>query len=248
MNNSFKTLATATIISASLITAPVMASEKSQKEQAQTNEEIGFGTGAVIGAIFGGPVGAFFTGLAGNFIAKHINVIDERDSLEVALSEQKEIADQEIAQYQKQLERSEMSFEQQLYALEQNYKQSAQLQAENLMMSLQFSTGSSEIKPHYQEQIASLAQILMQSPTLAIDLSGYTDLQGSDDINEKLSMARVTSVKDALVNHGVASERIGVTAYGAHAPVVANAQNKASFYDRRVVIKLKQDETTMARN
>ena len=248
MNKSINTFAITSLLSASLIAAPVMANEKAQKEQAQTNEEIGFGAGMVIGAIVAGPVGAFFTGIAGNFIAKHINVTDERDSLAIALNDQKELSENEIAKYQHQLERSEMAYEQQLYALEQNYKHSSQMQAENLMMSLQFSTGSSEIKPHYNEQITALANMLKQSPSLTIDLSGYTDLQGSDEVNEKLSMARVTSVKKALMNQGVASARIGVTAYGSNAPVVANAQNKTSFYDRRVVIKLKQDETTMARN
>lgn len=248
MNKSFKTLTTAAIISVTLAAAPVMANENAQREQAMKNEEIGFGAGMVIGAIVAGPVGAFITGIAGNFIAKHINVIDERDNLELALTEQQTMTTQEIAQYQQKLEQSEMAYEQQLYAMEQNYKQSAQLQAENLMMSLQFSTGSSEIKPHYREQISALANMLKQTPSLNLDLSGYTDLQGNDEINEKLSMARVISVKEALVQKGVDAERISVTAFGANAPVVANAQNKVSFYDRRVVIKLRQDESTMARN
>ncbi len=208
-------------------------------EQANTNEEIGFGTGALIGGLIAGPVGAFFSGIVGSIIAKNVNAENTIGDLELALNQKEQHIKQEVAKYQETLKLSEQAYQSELLSLENNYSTSAQLQAENLLMSLQFSTGSSDIQPHYQEQITALVGMLEQSPDLSIDLSGYTDLQGDELLNQALSMARVNSVKHALIQGGVASDRIQLFAHGETEPVVANNDKEISFYDRRVVIKLR---------
>ena len=245
-NSWAKTLLNVALISA-LTVSPVFASsyEKTaqniaeQENSAQLKEEIGFGTGMVIGAILGGPIGAFITGVAGNMIAKNINATDEIDSLSTAYSAEKKSNEVSLARYQRQIEQAEQSYQMELLALEQNYQAASNLQAQNLLMSLQFSTGSSEIKLHYQEQIESLAHIVQQSPNLSLDLSGYTDKQGSDALNQALSLARINAVKNALIDQGVRADRISLFAFGEQQSVVASVDKEVSFYDRRVVIKLK---------
>ncbi len=225
---------------------PLTAEEKI--EQAKTNEEIGFGTGAVVGGLLAGPAGAFFAGLLGNFIAKHINSEKQIEDLALSLTESQQNYEQSLAKHQQVLQRTEQSYQAELLSLENNYSQSMQLQAENLLMSLQFSTGSSEIQPHYTEQIIALTKMLKQSPELSIDLSGYTDMQGDESLNQALSMARVNSVKNALIDEGVESDRIQIFAYGEQEPVVASNEKEISFYDRRVVIKLHQANEQTAQN
>lgn len=244
-----KTLINAALISA-LTVSPVFANDydktkqmkAEQERSAQINEEIGFGTGVVIGAILGGPLGAFITGIAGNFIAKNINATDEIENLSIAYKTEKESKEASLARYQEQIEHTEQRYHTELLALEKNYQAASLLQAQNLLMSLQFSTGSSEIKPHYQEQIASLARIVQQSPNLTLDLSGYTDKQGSDELNQALSLARINAVKNALIDQGVTAERINLFAFGEQESVVASTDQEISFYDRRVVIQLKNTD------
>ncbi|MCW8834238.1 MAG: sortase-associated OmpA-like protein PdsO [Colwellia sp.] len=242
-----KKMIIATVVMAALATSSVNASEHdlSQAEihQIQTdNENIGFGTGAIIGGIAAGPLGAIVAGLGGVFIAKFINVNDENEALNVALSKEQQAQqtqrDKIAEQYQAKLERIEASYQEQLVALENQQAQTGQLQADNLLMSLQFSTGSSDIAPHYQEQVAALAQILNSTPTMKIDLSGYTDLTGEESLNQTLSQARVESVKTLLMAQGVEEQQIATFAFGEGAPVVANNEREVSFYDRRVVLKL----------
>ncbi|MFT5634868.1 MAG: sortase system peptidoglycan-associated protein [Cognaticolwellia sp.] len=248
-----RTLINVALISA-LTVSPVFASsyEKTVQEQveqensAQLKEEIGFGTGLIMGAILGGPIGAFITGVAGNLIAKNINATDAIDNLSIAYKKEKQSTETSLARYQKQIEQAEQGYQMELLALEQNYQAASQLQAQNLLMSLQFSTGSSEIKSHYQEQIASLARIVQQSPNLTLDLSGYTDKQGSDELNQAISLARINAVKNALIDLGVKADRISLFAFGEQQPVVASVDKEVSFYDRRVVIKLKN--TALANN
>jgi len=243
----------ATVIIAAIASAPVSAYENpnqenlnlTDKHQTQTkNENIGFGTGAVIGAIAAGPLGAVIAGLGGIFIAKYINVNDENEELNLALNQEQQaqqLRHSEVkSQYQVKLQQLAASYQQQLAALENQQSQAGLSQAESLLMSLQFSTGSSDIAAHYQEQVSALAQILNNSPTMKIDLSGYTDLTGEESLNQTLSKARVESVKTLLMAQGVDEQQIATFAFGEGAPVVANNEREVSFYDRRVVLKLHQ--------
>ena len=172
--------------------------------------------------------------------------------LKASLSKQENEYSVAVQQFRRKLQRSEQNHQLELSALEQNfdkkYQHASQLQAENLLMSLQFPTGSSDLQPHYNGQIAALSEMLKQSPKLFIDLSGYTDKQGKKKLNQALSVARVNTVKNALIDQGVEAERIQLFAFGEQAPVVANSKQEVSFYDRRVVIKLHRNTEQVANN
>lgn len=265
-----KKMLIATVVMTALASTSVSAYEqtsdqaltmKNQKQAKTDNENIGFGTGALIGGIVAGPLGAFVAGIGGVFVAKYINVNDENEALTLVLTKEQQanqrINEQTEKQYQAKLKQLENTYQQQLMALENQQQNTGQLQAgilqaEQLLMSLQFSTGSSDIAPHYQEQVAALAQILNNSPIMKIDLSGYTDLTGEESLNQALSQARVESVKNLLMAQGVQQQQIATFAFGEAAPVVANNEREVSFYDRRVVLKLHKpvavDNNQMAKN
>jgi sortase system peptidoglycan-associated protein len=248
------------IFSASLITSlaatPVMAYEQSQhdyfnaqqKQQAKNKENIAFGTGALIGAVVAGPFGAVFTGLVGSLWAKHSNTVDQREQLSAALAQEKNHHQVALEKYQKTLQQAEQAYQGELLALQQSQQRKLTLQAENLLMSLQFTTGSSDLPPHYHQQITALAQSLSQSKNISIDLSGYTDLQGGEQRNEQLSLARVQSVKQALIAEGISAERIHLYAFGEKQPVLASAEQPVNFYDRRVDIKLRPHTQQIVKN
>ena len=215
-------------------------------------ESIGLGAGVIIGAIFGGPIGAILVGATGALVAKTEIDKDKLVELNASLNKQENEYSVAVEQFRRKLQRSEQNHQLELSALEQNfdrkYQHASQLQAENLLMSLQFPTGSSDLQPHYNGQIAALSEMLKQSPKLFIDLSGYTDKQGKKKLNQALSIARVNTVKNALIDQGVEAERIQLFAFGEQAPVVANSKQEVSFYDRRVVIKLHSNTEQVANN
>lgn len=256
-----KTALTSAII-ISLLSTPLMAKETlilstaQSHEEKENNKSIGFGTGALIGAIVAGPVGAFVAGITGVFIAKHINANDDVDALSTDLANAQvhlKNSESEVAQYQSQLAGALQNYEQDLASIKAEYKSTSdsgfidKLQAENLLMSLQFSSGSSDISAHYQEQISSIAQILNDSKDISIALSGYTDLAGEEEQNQQLSIARVQSVRSLLMAQGVNEDQITMHAYGETAPVAATAEKKVNFYDRRVVLKLHKSLNSMAK-
>ena len=246
--NTNKTLLS-TVLIASLLSTPSMAGElttgnftEQRIEQKKDNENIGFGTGMAIGALVAGPFGAIFAGVTGVFIAKHINANEDVEQLNIDLAQTTKDHQYELARFQDKLNSAENDFQTELANLrDENHESETfteQLQAENLLMSLQFSTGSSEISAHYQEQVSALAHILNGSSMMKIDLSGYTDLEGETKLNQQLSQARVESVKMLLMAQGVNEGQITTYAYGEEAPIVATNEKQVSFYDRRVVLKL----------
>ncbi len=251
----------ATAVVMSLFSGSLMAKETeySPSTIAQThqekvdNENIGFGTGAVIGGIIAGPLGAIVAGVTGIFIAKHMNATDDVEVLSADLtSAQRDMKHQqeEINQYQTKLAGALQRYEEDITLVNQQYDHSGlsdELLAENLLMSLQFSTGSSDISAHYQEQVSALAQILNEAPQLNIELSGYTDLAGDENINQQLSLARVQSVRALLLAKGVSASQITTHAYGESSPIAATQAQEVNFYDRRVVLKIHNSINKMAK-
>ena len=214
----------------------------------ESKEELGFGAGAILGGIFGGPAGAMITGLAGTFLMKTLNGEEDIVELTKANKVQAKNYEMQLASLKSQMQDAEFQHQQELLAFEQSQAKASALQASNLMMSLQFNTGSSDIPSYYAQQVNALASILNSNQDLTIDLSGYTDLLGSSERNQALSLARAESVKTALVNQGVGAHRINTIGYGENHPVVANAQQESSFYDRRVMIRVQQSDKQMAKN
>jgi sortase system peptidoglycan-associated protein len=250
----------ASTIAMSILTTPLMANEAEHiasavktHEEKVDNENIGFGTGAIIGGIVAGPLGAIFAGVTGIFIAKHINVTDDVEVLSAELvSANSDIKNQQdnIVQYQTKLAGALQRHEKEMSLVKQQQNHtglSEELHAENLLMSLQFSSGSSEISAHYQEQVSALAQVLNDSPQIKLELSGYTDLAGDKETNYQLSLARVESVKALLLAQGVNDNQITGHAYGETAPIAATQEHEINFYDRRVVLKIHNPVNQMAK-
>jgi outer membrane protein OmpA-like peptidoglycan-associated protein len=67
-------------------------------------------------------------------------------------------------------------------------------------------------------------------------VEGHTDSQGSDKINQPLSLNRATAVRDYLVSRGVASEKISAVGMGSTKPVADNSTPENRADNRRVEI------------
>src|SRR4029077_20059145 len=72
------------------------------------------------------------------------------------------------------------------------------------MSDVLFDTGKFSLKPGAREKLAKVAGILIAYPTLAIEVGGYTDNVGGDEMNQSLSEHRAGAVRDYLVQQGVA--------------------------------------------
>jgi hypothetical protein len=99
------------------------------------------------------------------------------------------------------------------------------------MDDLVFAYDSAALLPAPQAQIASAAKWLAVHPDHYIVVEGYADSSGPADYNEDLATRRSEIVRNHLIAHGVAPDRILLAVYGEN-----RAQRRPSLLDRRVVM------------
>lgn len=85
-------------------------------------------------------------------------------------------------------------------------------------------------------ELNSLASFLKTYPFVDVYIDGHTDKTGSDEHNDKLSIARAESVKTYLTDHGVKGDRLKARGYGETNPIDLNSEN--SLENRRVEITI----------
>jgi len=102
------------------------------------------------------------------------------------------------------------------------------------MSDVLFDTGKYSLKPGAREKLAKVAGILLAYPGLSIEVGGYTDNVGGDAMNQTLSENRAGSVRDYLVQQGVATNSVSSRGFGNTLPVASNDNSAGRQQNRRV--------------
>ena len=102
------------------------------------------------------------------------------------------------------------------------------------MSDVLFDTGKYTLKPGAREKLAKVAGILLAYPGLNIEVGGYTDNVGGDAMNQTLSENRAGSVRDYLVQQGVATGSVSSKGFGNTLPVASNDNSAGRQQNRRV--------------
>jgi outer membrane protein OmpA-like peptidoglycan-associated protein len=102
------------------------------------------------------------------------------------------------------------------------------------MSDVLFDTGKYSLKPGAREKLAKVAGILVSYPGLNIEVGGYTDNVGGDGMNQRLSENRAGSVRDYLVQQGVATNSVSARGFGNTLPVATNGNSAGRQQNRRV--------------
>jgi outer membrane protein OmpA-like peptidoglycan-associated protein len=109
------------------------------------------------------------------------------------------------------------------------------------MSDVLFDTGRYSLKPGAREKLAKVAGILIAYPGLNIEVDGYTDNVGGDDMNQKLSENRAGAVRDYLVEQGVTTNSVSAKGFGNTLPVASNDNAAGRQANRRVELVVSGD-------
>jgi outer membrane protein OmpA-like peptidoglycan-associated protein len=109
------------------------------------------------------------------------------------------------------------------------------------MSDVLFDTGKYSLKPGAREKLAKVAGILIAYPGLDIEVGGYTDNVGGDQMNQTLSENRASSVRDYLVQQGVAMNSVSAKGFGNTLPVASNNSSSGRQQNRRVELLVSGD-------
>ena len=112
----------------------------------------------------------------------------------------------------------------------QHIKEGIKVKIENLF----FATNKTYILPQSEQAMSDLANFLLENPTVTIHIVGHTDAVGTDEANQILSEGRANSVRNDLIQRGVAAERMTAEGKGEKEPVADNDTEEGRQLNRRV--------------
>jgi len=99
-----------------------------------------------------------------------------------------------------------------------------------------FATGKFELQPPAREALAKFSGIVIAHSGLKMQVEGYTDITGSDTLNQTLSENRANSVRAYLIAQGIDPTSVTAIGYGKSNPVASNETAAGRQQNRRVEI------------
>ena len=118
-------------------------------------------------------------------------------------------------------------------------KRGCKLTADIRIDNVQFNTGTDVINTSSRNTLDKVAQTLKENPHLKFEVAGHTDSSGNYEANVRLSKSRADSVRQYLINSGVAANRLTTRGYGPDKPVASNDTRTGRSANRRVELILK---------
>lgn len=104
---------------------------------------------------------------------------------------------------------------------------------------INFASGSAVIPADAEQVLQKAAEVLKTQPAgTMIEIGGYTDSDGADAANLKLSEARANAVRNELVKLGVADAVLTAKGFGEANPVAPNDTSDNKFKNRRIAYKV----------
>jgi K(+)-stimulated pyrophosphate-energized sodium pump len=105
---------------------------------------------------------------------------------------------------------------------------------------LNFNSGSAVIDSTSKNEVHNISEILKAYPNVAIKVGGYTDSEGDDAKNLKLSADRASAVKTSLVGLGIAESRLESEGYGEEHAVASNDTEEGRAQNRRIAVSVRK--------
>ena len=110
----------------------------------------------------------------------------------------------------------------------------------SVKLNVLFETNSSQLTATSDSEIGRLVNFMTQYPETKVTIEGHTSSDGADKYNQWLSERRAESVAKAVVEKGVAAERVVSVGFGESKPVADNATAEGRAANRRVIAELEE--------
>lgn len=114
----------------------------------------------------------------------------------------------------------------------------ASINAEMAASKITFAPGSAEIELASSRTVDAIAEILKGCPDVAMEIGGYTDSQGREEMNQALSQRRAEAVLSALLARRVLTTNLTAHGYGEQDPIADNGTEEGREANRRIEFQL----------
>ncbi len=99
---------------------------------------------------------------------------------------------------------------------------------------IHFEFDKARIRPISYPVLDAVVDVLVKNPKFRIEVQGHTDNVGPPAYNKRLSQRRADAVREYLVSHGIAPNRLVAVGYGLERPLVPNTNDRNRALNRRV--------------
>lgn len=103
-----------------------------------------------------------------------------------------------------------------------------------------FEVGRKGLTEEGKAQLAAQAELLKQHEDYGVLIQGYTDQQGAASYNKKLGMKRAETVKQELVNAGIAEHRIVTVSLGEEGVLCVDSSDVCKHLNRRAHLEIRK--------
>ena len=101
-----------------------------------------------------------------------------------------------------------------------------------------FASGEVQLVEGGQSSLEEVVDLLQTEPDKKIRVEGHTDSSGDAETNLELSEQRAQAVREALINLGVAADRVSALGMGEDFPIASNEDEAGRAQNRRVDVIL----------
>jgi peptidoglycan-associated lipoprotein len=91
--------------------------------------------------------------------------------------------------------------------------------AEIVFPAVLYDLGLATLRPESKDSLNFLYQLLIDNPTLVIELDAHTDCRGSSESNRDLAQRRAQSCVDYLISKGISKDRLVAKGFGEDHPL-----------------------------
>ncbi len=99
-----------------------------------------------------------------------------------------------------------------------------------------FPTNGTTLNANARKDLTAFATSLLNNPETNVQIFGFTDNTGSEQVNERVATGRADAVRTYLLNSGVAASRMTATGLPMQDYIASNATPEGRAQNRRVEI------------
>jgi len=223
-----------TLAAACAASLPVHAAEQ-QRAPGSKQENIGVGTGIVIGAFAGGPIGAVIGGAAGAMLGDHYHKQQVKNAALAGDLSKSETARTGLSKNLTDLNGSLEQSQQLAAKLDETVNRTDQLETD-----IGFRTNDASIGTKSMPPLLKLGALAASMPDVKVRVAGYADPRGSEEFNDELSKRRAEAVAAALLQAGIPRDQLIVESHGKSESSTAEGDLDGYAFDRRVTVRIER--------
>jgi outer membrane protein OmpA-like peptidoglycan-associated protein/tetratricopeptide (TPR) repeat protein len=110
--------------------------------------------------------------------------------------------------------------------------------AKIILSNIFFESGKAEISPESRVELMKIVNFLKKNPDLKVEISGHTDISGTEEENRNLSMNRAIKVKSFILENGIPETQLVAKGYGSGLPIAENSTEEGKKQNRRTEFKI----------